>query len=67
MGLLSIFTHAADFRGILETHQNLFISEVLHKAYLSVDEYGSEAAAATGNIFKYLSFKIFLIIFFSYS
>ncbi len=38
---------AADFASIAD-EDDLHISEVLHKTYLSVDERGTEAAAATG-------------------
>jgi serpin B len=46
MGMPDAFTGAADFSGMTGS-RDLFISEVLHKAFVSVDEAGTEAAAAT--------------------
>ena len=49
MGMPIAFSEAADFSGMTGT-RDLCISEVLHKAFVSVDEAGTEAAAATAVI-----------------
>jgi serpin B len=48
MGMPKAFDQA-DFSG-MDGKMDLFISEILHKAYVSVDEEGTEAAAATAVI-----------------
>jgi len=54
MGMPIAFTGDADFSGMAEKG-DLFISNVLHKAFVSVDEAGTEAAAATAVVMKELS------------
>jgi serpin B len=46
MGMDAAFSGEADFSGMTGT-RDLFISEVIHKAFVGVDEEGTEAAAAT--------------------
>lgn len=49
VGMGVAFTRDADFSG-MNGKRDLFIQEVLHKAFVSVDEAGTEAAAATAVI-----------------
>ena len=55
MGMADAFSpNKADFSG-MTGNRDLFISAVLHKAYVDVNEEGTEAAAATGVVMKLTS------------
>jgi serpin B len=51
LGVTKAFTSQADFSGITEA-ERLLINAVAHKAYVDVDEQGTEAAAATALSFR---------------
>lgn len=51
LGVREAFTGDADFSGITGAAR-LLIDAIVHKAYVEVDEHGTEAAAATGVVFR---------------
>ena len=52
MGMTDAFSMAADFSGMDGT-TDLFIKDVVHKAFVSVDEAGTEAAAASAVVMNF--------------
>ena len=49
LGMAKSFTGSADFSGIT-TEYGLWIDDVIHKAYVKVNEEGTEAAASTASV-----------------
>ncbi|XP_068147376.1 antichymotrypsin-2-like [Drosophila tropicalis] len=47
LGMTRIFSSSADFSGMLESPQSLKLSSIIHKAFIEVNEFGTEAAAST--------------------
>jgi serpin B len=57
MGMPTAFTGAADFSGMDGT-RNLFIDDVIHQAFVEVNEEGAEAAAATAVGMELISIRM---------
>jgi serpin B len=57
MGMPSAFGTEADFSGMDGT-RNLYIKDVIHKAFVAVDEEGTEAAAATAVVIAEMSIQV---------
>jgi len=47
MGIREAFSTSANFRAMTDHPEGLYISRVIHKAFVELDELGTEAAAAT--------------------
>ena len=47
LGLKEAFNQNANFSGVTDTPEGIFIHEVIHKAFVDVNEEGTEAAAVT--------------------
>lgn len=50
MGIVDIFANNANLKGLLESGEDLRVSDVIHKAFIEINEAGSEAAGATGKL-----------------
>jgi serpin B len=57
MGMIDAFTDKADFSGI-SSETRLCIQQVVHQAFVAVDEEGTEAAAATAITFRMLAMRV---------
>ena len=57
MGMPTAFGAEADFSGMDGT-RNLYISDVIHKAFVAIDEEGTEAAAATAVVIAEMSIQV---------
>lgn len=50
MGLTDIFSNSANLGELLDSGEQIQVSDVVHKAVIEINEKGSESAAATGKI-----------------
>lgn len=60
MGITEVFSDTANLNGLLDSGEQLKVSDVIHKAVIEINEKGSESAAATGkDLFGDLFFSLF--------
>lgn len=52
MGITEIFSDGANLRDLLDSDEQLKISDVIHKAFIEVTEKGTEAGKAFTKIFS---------------
>lgn len=45
-----MFTNSANFNSMLDTNEQIKVSDVVHKAFIEINEDGVRAAAATGEL-----------------
>lgn len=66
--MTKMFSNEAEFNNLLEPAEQLKVSEVVHKAFIEVNEEGAEAAAATGKILMnfFNLFLCFLCLFLTF-
>ena len=62
MGMVDAFTGQADFSG-MEKSRELYLGAVLHKAFVAVNEEGTEAAAATAVVMQTKSISFMSVDF----
>ncbi|XP_053965605.1 serine protease inhibitor 42Dd-like isoform X4 [Anastrepha ludens] len=56
LGMKRMFSRDAEFGKMLDSDERLQVSKVIHKAFIEVNEEGTEAAAATAMTVMYCSF-----------
>ncbi|XP_017866037.1 PREDICTED: alaserpin-like isoform X2 [Drosophila arizonae] len=59
LGMTRLFSNQAEFGKMLKSPEELKVSAIIHKAFIDVNELGTEAAAATAMVMCYASMPMF--------
>ncbi|KAL7735949.1 hypothetical protein ACLKA6_002384 [Drosophila palustris] len=59
LGMTQLFSNKADFSKMLKSPEDLKVSKIIHKAFIDVNEKGTEAAAATAMVMCFASMPMF--------